>query len=233
MRKLHIRQHFVTFVLLAIVMMAGKSLAKYPDGFLYYNDFTGSTIGELPEDVKFSGLNQGLVEVVSTSKFPSGRAVRLLAHKRTEDHTQGDIEFVTPHFPLTRIDPTTIAINYHLKWVQDSVQHGLWFYVRDQGSNYRLIVQLSYGVLHWRVAGVGTPLGSLQSGWNHVRIIANRETERATVFINNMDHPVAENLPFQRPVDSWEGMQLVFRQGLSSAEERETLFGEIKVKIAD
>lgn len=217
-------------------MTAKEILPKYPPGYIYYNDFSYSTLGELPEDMRIGGLQQGEVEVVVAPDFPSERAVKLLAHKKTSDHTGESIEIVTSRFDLAGKNPTTVEIDYHLKWVQeDSTQNGLFFYVRDTGSNYRMIIQLNDGKLVWNASrkDFRAELGSMQSGWNHVRIVANRESENATLFLNDMDTPVAERLPFQRPVESWDNLEMLFRQGMSTVQERETHFGKISVKIVD
>ena len=47
------------------------------------------------------------------------------------------------------------------------------------------------------------------------------------------ERPYLENLPFQRPVESWDGVELRFTSETIATETREVFYGDIKIWVED
>lgn len=199
---------------------------------VFQEDFTQDNVGALPSQWETKGLTPegGVVEVVEDATLESGRALRVATYRLEGDSQAFDIE--SPRWDLTGMDVKTLILDYKVKWV--SGQQGLYLYVTTTGSLHRMIFRPLAGYLYYHLTTPGTQtVGPLNDGWNHVRVIADIDTQTATVYLNDMENPALENVGFQRAVQTWDQHYLTIRAEAKADEAREVYYAEFAVYVAD
>lgn len=199
---------------------------------VFQEDFTQDNVGALPSQWETKGLTPegGVVEVVEDATLESGRALRVATYLLEGDSQAFDIE--SPRWDLTGMDVKTLILDYKVKWV--SGQQGLYLYVTTTGSLHRMIFRPLAGYLYYHLTTPGTlTVGPLNDGWNHVRVIADIDTQTATVYLNDMENPALENVGFQRAVQTWDQHYLTIRAEAKADEAREVYYAEFAVYVAD
>ena len=72
-------------------------------------------------------------------------------------------------------------------------------------------------------------VGTLQPGWNTVRVQADYERNEVFVYLNDLENPALGPLPFRTPVDNCEVIQLSFYDSGQREELTESYYADIKV----
>lgn len=199
---------------------------------VFQEDFTQDDVGALPSRWTTGSVTpeRGVVEVVEDATLESGRALRVATHLLEGDSQA--IHMVGPRWDLTGMDAKTLILDYKVKWV--SGKQGLFLYVTTTGSLHRMILRPLDGYLYYHLTTPGTlTVGPLNDGWNHVRVIADIDTQTATVYLNDMENPALVNAPFQREVETWDQHHLTIRAETHANEVREVYYAEFAVYVAD
>ena len=204
---------------------------------LYESAFSSSTIGELPVNMRASGLDRGTIEIVADPELPGGKALRI---RTIESGVENGLPLsvLGPTFQIGDRDPNVVTIEYHVKWIEGGGTSGQYFYITDTQRGHSIILLHSSGRLRWH-ARLADPaynvlaLAPLSEGWNYVRVVADRSTGLADVYLNDVDTPVGTGLPFQRPVHSWGDIAIRITHETRNGESRDALYGDIRVTAVD
>lgn len=168
---------------------------------------------------------QGFIEVVEDPTIDSGRAVRI----RVEPMAGGSLKLSMSarRFGAAAASAHIIMFEYKVKWVEG--QKGLYTYVTSEGSQHRMILHPGNNNLAWHITGNTMRVGPLADGWNHVRVIADRNKGTADIYVNDMGTPIVTDAPFQRPVDSWEDIYITLMHETVPSEAREAYYADLQV----
>ncbi|MGI6610433.1 MAG: hypothetical protein ACOX4G_07965 [Limnochordia bacterium] len=224
----------IVLFMTAVVAATNHSLAaqesvtkecERPHALLFADAFADDDIGSSPAgwtvDDKY-----GQVEVISEPRLASGRAVRVIAPPGPEASSSQAVIVRTPLWGPAAETAHTIAIEYQFNWRGGS--NGIYHYVTKHNS-HRIILPTYSEKLLYKPDGPMMALAELKEGWNRVRLVANRESGEAFVYLNDMETPVAGPLPFRRPIDSWADTQFIMRLEANPQEPREMLYGDFRV----
>jgi hypothetical protein len=191
---------FLSVLALLAVMVHASWAMQSP--VLFADDFSSSEIGGTPAGWFVEG-EPGSVEVVCDAGLDSGRAVHIVA-----DPNRRETRMTAPLDQALSAAAVTIAVEHQLRWVAGK---GVNLYVSQSGPNLNWYVT-DTGQLGFRASkgdsSYGVSCGVLKDGWNHLRIIANRKTNEAYLYLNDMERPVAGPLAFRQPVSTWKDARL-------------------------
>ncbi len=223
----------VAVLAVVFVLSIGLSASAIDAVVLQTYDFAQDKIGEYPEGfIISSGAQHGVIEVVEDSELPSGRALRVFA---PPNETKYYVTASTPKLKLPDPKATKLAVELCVKWSQGDASSGNYIYIRTDDA-YRLIMLPMRGMLKWHAKDAGMnvkDVAVLGRDWHRIRVVADRVKSSATLYVDDMKRPYLENLPFQRPVESWDGVELRFTSETIATETREVFYGDIKIWVED
>ena len=202
-------------LILTIGMVAGAQ-----ERLLFSDDFSEAPLGGFPPGWRVSG-REGYLAVVEDPTAKSGRAVRILG-----DPTRSTSMMVQ----LSTEDPILI-VEHDVRWVKNS---GLNYYIvglpRGNNINWYVDAGGNLGYRYTEDNRIKTArVGTLQPGWNTVRVQADYERNEVFVYLNDLENPALGPLPFRTPVDNWEVIQLSFYDSGQREELTESYYADIKV----
>ncbi|MGI6082627.1 MAG: hypothetical protein ACOYEP_07145 [Limnochordia bacterium] len=219
----------VVSMVLSMNLLTTATDAVVPQSY----DFAQDKIGEHPEGFIISaGAQHGVIEVVEAPEMPSGRALHVLA---PPNETKYYVSASTPKLKSPDPKATKLGVELCVKWSQGDAASGNYIYIRTDDA-HRLIMLPMRGMLKWHARDAGMnakDVAVLGRDWHRIRVVADRTTSSATLYIDDMKRPYLENLPFQRPVESWDGVELRFTSETIKTETREIFYGDIKIWVED
>lgn len=219
-------------------VLANEAGAQEQPRVLYESEFSTSMLGELPSGMRGGGLERGTAQIVEAPDLPGGKALRIRT-KETDVENGQSIYVQSPTFYIDDQDPNVVAIDYHVMWLEGGGSSGQYFYIRDMKlGHYSMILLHSDGSLRWHARLVdptysALALAPLSEGWNFVRVVADRTTGLADLYLNDINTPVATELPFQRPIVSWGDIAIRITHETRVDESRDALYGAIRVTALD
>ncbi|MGI6082067.1 MAG: pectate lyase [Limnochordia bacterium] len=203
----------------ALILMVGVAAAAEGQ-LLFSDDFSEAPVGGFPLGWRISG-REGHLAVVEDPTAKSGRAVRIL----------GDPTRATSMMMQLSTEDPIIIVEHEVRWVKNS---GLNYYVvgRPKGNN-----------LNWYIDGSGNlgyryteddrirtaRVGTLEPGWNRVRLRADYERNEVYVYLNDLEDPALGPLPFRTPVDNWNVIELSFYDSGQREDLTESYYADVKV----
>lgn len=192
---------------------------------LLQDDFSDSPVDGLPFGWVEIKRQDGVIRVVSDDELPSGQALEVLSHAVDGKASQVRLE---KHFDFGAQSATIIAIDFKLKWIS-GVFNG---YIRDV-VNEEYIVDWAWGIDDNQFRVRNKDVAQLNQGeWNDIRIVADRSTGKANVYVNDMTDPVGTDIDFRSATDSWDNM--VFRLATSPKDTvHQSYFGDVLISVID
>lgn len=215
-----------------LVLIAGCSLLKTTPfeepgkagepGVFIYDDFSEYEVGEQPSLWTIIGGVEYLY-VDEAPELASGKAVRIHSDP-SRTHTQ-----MSKELPAEAADVVTLIIDMKIKhtegrnnvYVTKDDSHRLHWWVESNGQ-FRFNRRTDDGGLS------AVTVGMLQSGWNHMRLVANIESEEVTLYLNDMETPLA-TYTYGRSIDTWAGASFMIAHPHSADSPRDIMYGDIKV----
>lgn len=206
-------------VVLLISLQGCLAHAEQPGAsarYLFADDFDEDELGAAPAKWKVYA-DSGYVSVVSDAI--TGRAMRMMS----DPGRQNTSASATLSGPLAA-EAKILVVEHRVYSSQEKNN----MYVSKDGS-HRLHWWVSAGHLYFN-RGVGNQrssvkLGPLQEGWNHLRLVADIETQTVVFYLN--DKALGEAMRFGREIDSWADAELIFSQ--SRSVEGEFRYADVQV----